>query len=242
MIEKREDELIPQKIPHGVAWKGVKYHVHDTIMIRAEEGPCHIGQIFRINFSQSDDQDSLFVRVRLFGRIDKLGLRPASELKDEVRKHDLYANIALIQVAQRHLFVTQDEMTIPLSRVIGLCQVYVRSSVPELEAWLEVSPYHFYARYAFPSLNVTSWDHRRRLEPQDLLVCGYCAAEDLAEWKNNREFIEKHKPLRALDPFAGSGSFGLGMEETGCVKVTHAIEISPSAAKCMTCAIFSLYH
>jgi len=115
--------------------------------------------------------------------------------------------------------------------VLGLCQVYVRAAIPELEAWLEVSPYHFYACYAFPSLNVTSWNDRKRLEPQDLLVCRYCAAEDVAAWKHSQEFVKKHKPLRALDPFAGSGSFGLGMEETGCIKVTHAVEISPSAAK-----------
>jgi DNA (cytosine-5)-methyltransferase 1 len=133
-------------------------------------------------------------------------------------------------------------MTVPISRVIGLCQVYVRASVPELEAWLEMSPYHFYACYAFPSLNVTSWDHRHRLEPRDLLVCRYCAAEDLTEWKHNREFLKKHKPLRTLDPFAGSGSFGLGMERTGCVKITHAVEISPSAAKTLKYVDFSLCY
>jgi len=85
MVSEKEEESIPQKIPHGVAWNGVKYHVHDTVMIKAQEGPCHIAQIFRIHFAQSDDEDSVFVRVKLFGRIDKLGLRPAEELKDEVR-------------------------------------------------------------------------------------------------------------------------------------------------------------
>ncbi|OJA18063.1 hypothetical protein AZE42_05415 [Rhizopogon vesiculosus] len=216
IVAEREEELVPQKIHHGVAWHGAKYHVHDTIMIKAQEGPCHIGQILHIHFPQSDYEDSVSVRVKLFGRIDKLGLRPAEELKDG-----------------RHLFVTQDEMTIPLSSVIGQCQVYVRASVPELEAWLEMSPYHFYACYSFPSLNVTSWNHRHRLEPRDLLVCRYCAAEDLAEWNHSQKFLKKHKPLRALDPFAGSGAFGLGMEESGCVKVTHAVEISPSASKTM---------
>lgn len=39
------------------------------------------------------------------------------------------------------------------------------------------------------------------------------------------------RTLRALDVFAGVGAFGLGMEEVGGIKVTHAIEISPSAAK-----------
>jgi DNA (cytosine-5)-methyltransferase 1 len=95
MVVEREKELVPQKIRHGVAWNGAKYHVHDTVMIKAE-GLCHIGQIFRIHFSQSDDEDSVLVRVKLFGRIDKLGLRPAEEPKDEVRIYNSYANLTLI--------------------------------------------------------------------------------------------------------------------------------------------------
>jgi DNA (cytosine-5)-methyltransferase 1 len=96
MVVEREEELVPQKIRHGVAWNGAKYHVHDTVMIKAEEGLCHIGQIFRIHFSRSDDEDSVLVRVKLFGRIDKLGLRPAEEPKDEVRIYNSYANLTLI--------------------------------------------------------------------------------------------------------------------------------------------------
>ena len=45
------------------------------------------------------------------------------------------------------------------------------------------------------------------------------------------EFLRKQKPLRALDPFGGIGAFGLGMEETSPLKVTYAVEVSPSAAK-----------
>jgi DNA (cytosine-5)-methyltransferase 1 len=127
-------------------------------------------------------------------------------------------------------------MDFPISSIIGMCHVYVRATVPELKKWLEMSPYHFYACYSFPSLNVTSWDDKRTLLPKDILVCRYCTAEDLAEWTHGQEFVQKQKPLRALDPFAGSGAFGLGLEESGCIEVTHAVEISPSAAKTLKCA------
>lgn len=212
MVEEQEEALVPHKIRRGVAWKGAKYHLRDFVMIKAQEGPCHIGQITHVHIQQSDDEG--WVRVRMFGRISKLGLRPAEELKDE-----------------RHLFVTQDKMDFPISSIIGMCHVYVRAAVPELKKWLEMSPYHFYACYSFPSLNVTSWDDKRTLLPKDILVCRYCTAEDLAEWTHSQEFVQKQKPLRALDPFAGSGAFGLGLEESGCIEVTHAVEISPSAAK-----------
>lgn len=127
-------------------------------------------------------------------------------------------------------------MNFPISSIIGMCHVYVRAAVPELKEWLETSPYHFYACYSFPSLDVTSWDHKHKLLPKDLLVCGYCAAKNLDEWKKIKEFLKKQKPLRALDPFAGAGAFGLGLEESGCIEVTHAVEISPSAAKTLKCA------
>ncbi|KAG1717820.1 S-adenosyl-L-methionine-dependent methyltransferase [Suillus lakei] len=212
MVEEREEALVPHKIDRGVAWKGAKYHVRDIVMIKAQEGPCHIGQITHIHIPQSDDEG--WVRVRMFGRIDKLGLRPGAELKDE-----------------RHLFVTRDKMNFPITSIIGMCHVYVRAAVPELKDWLEMSPYHFYACYSFPSLDVTSWDDKHTLAPRDLLVCRYCTKENLAEWEQSREFLKKQKPLRALDPFAGVGAFGSGLEESGCIEVTHAIEISPSAAK-----------
>lgn len=48
-----------------------------------------------------------------------------------------------------------------------------------------------------------------------------------------KEFLGSvaYKSLRTLDLFGGVGAFGLSMEESGCLKVTHAVEISPSAAK-----------
>ncbi|KAG1839477.1 S-adenosyl-L-methionine-dependent methyltransferase [Suillus tomentosus] len=212
MVDEGEEALVPHKIHRGFAWKNTKYHLRDIVMIKAQEGLCHIGQITRIHIQKSDDDG--WVRLRMFGRIDKLGLRPENEVKDE-----------------RHLFVTRDKMNFPISSIIGMCHVYVRAAVPELKEWLETSPYHFYACYSFPSLDVTSWDHKHKLLPKDLLVCGYCAAKNLDEWKKIKEFLKKQKPLRALDPFAGAGAFGLGLEESGCIEVTHAVEISPSAAK-----------
>jgi hypothetical protein len=83
MVEEQEEALVPHKIRRGVAWKGAKYHLRDFVMIKAQEGPCHIGQITHVHIQQSDDEG--WVRVRMFGRISKLGLRPAEELKDEVR-------------------------------------------------------------------------------------------------------------------------------------------------------------
>ena len=82
-IAKRFDEgLEATKIHLGVRWHGVEYHLDDCVFIKAEEGPCLIGQI--IKFDHGDGHHDVKVDVRLFGRIDKVGSRPNTTLKDEV--------------------------------------------------------------------------------------------------------------------------------------------------------------
>ncbi len=108
-----------------------------------------------------------------------------------------------------------------------------RQSLTEdaFKAYLSSSPYNFFVKYHFPDLNVMSWDEHSRRAPRDILVCHSCFVEDEKQTERFEEFLKKQKPLRAFDPFGGVGAFGLGMEETCPMKVTHAIEISPSTAK-----------
>jgi site-specific DNA-cytosine methylase len=50
----------------------------------------------------------------------------------------------------------------------------------------------------------------------------------------------QESPMTVLDLFGGAGAFSLGLKEgSGCMKVTHALEISPSAAKTIR---YVLYH
>ena len=52
--------------------------------------------------------------------------------------------------------------------------------------------------------------------------------------------ISKSQPLRALDLFGGVGAFSHGLSQgSGCIKVTHAVEISPSATRTFK---FVLFH
>ena len=82
-IDKRFDEdKGPTKIHLGVRSCGVDYHLDDSVLIKADEGPCHIGRI--IGFDHHPGHGNFEVQVRLFGRTDKLGSRPERVLKDEV--------------------------------------------------------------------------------------------------------------------------------------------------------------
>lgn len=65
----------------------------------------------------------------------------------------------------------------------------------------------------------------------DLPICPMCVKQDFKKFNGMKMFLEKEAPLRVFDPFAGTGAFGLAMEEVGCFKMTHAVEITPSTAK-----------
>ena len=133
---------------------------------------------------------------------------------------------------QRHLFMTDEEVKIKLEELIRVCYVFPYSTIDDLDYWTALSADHFYVQYRFPSLSVSSWNDKQPINP-DMYVCVDCCRDKLEQMKSMREFLAMghRKPLPALDLFAGVGALGLGMEESGCIKVTHAIEIAPSAAR-----------
>jgi DNA (cytosine-5)-methyltransferase 1 len=132
------------------------------------------------------------------------------------------------------VFLTDDDATVKLDDLIRVCYVFPFQSIPDLGAWLSLSPDHFYIRYRFSSMDVKSWSDKRPMPCEDLHVCTHCCREKLNYRKLTEDFLvyAKRNLLPTLDLFGGVGAFSLGMAEgSGCIKVTHAIEISPSAAK-----------
>lgn len=100
-----------------------------------------------------------------------------------------------------------------------------------MKTWLALSPYHFYVSSVCPSTETRSWADSTKLPCKNFAVCGLCMKEKLVEADMISTFEQHVEPLRIFDPFGGVGAFGLGMARAGCMKTTHAIEISPSAAK-----------
>jgi DNA (cytosine-5)-methyltransferase 1 len=94
----------------------------------------------------------------------------------------------------------------------------------EAHAWLNASPDHFYVRYEFPSARNASWDDCALLTASGVQFCSKCLDEQEA-------YLNGFSGLRALDIFAGAGGLSLAMQDAGSVKVTHAIEILPSACQ-----------
>lgn len=123
-----------------------------------------------------------------------------------------------------------------MQRIHGRCTVFHPDSLPRslpLSTYLSRSPAHFYVKYQFPDINVDSWEGVSELNAKDFLLCKDCCPKELEEFEHLQEFLDVHKkkPLKTFDPFGGIGAFTSGLEQAGCIKTTHAIEISPSASE-----------
>lgn len=139
---------------------------------------------------------------------------------------------------KRHLYLTDEKAKIPATDLLDIiyapCVQSFQAPDTTLEDWLNFSYRHFYLRYVFPKLQVKSWRERRKLNWKELHVCTPCCRERLRGRKQLKEFLRdmKNQPLPTLDLFGGAGAFSRGLREgSGCLKVTHAIEIVPSASK-----------
>ncbi|PPQ86962.1 hypothetical protein CVT25_009784 [Psilocybe cyanescens] len=206
----------------GVAFAGISYHLEDFVLYRANEGPANIGYITHVAFPKKNIAK---VTMRKVGRISDLGhVLPAGTKRDE-----------------RQLFLTDETVTVDVSKDKALLQVIYVPCIESFEAphatledWLELSYDNFYLLYIFPRLKVQSWDEKKKMRWQKHQVCTPCCKEFLEKRKHMYKFLNqsREKPLATLDLFGGVGGFSRGLAEgSGCLKVTHAVEIGPSAAK-----------
>jgi len=127
--------------------------------------------------------------------------------------------------------LTNQVTNISFSAIIQKAYVLVLKKIGNLQAWIDASPQHFFLRFSFPTLHKSHWSQREVLDSSEVHACLPC----LTQRKETliTEVKQANQPqLKVLDLFAGTGAFSLGMKASGApLKLTHAIEISPSAAK-----------
>jgi DNA (cytosine-5)-methyltransferase 1 len=132
------------------------------------------------------------------------------------------------------LFFTDETEEVPLDDVLAPCYVLHHNLIFDMNLWTALGAEYFYYRYRFTRRSPGSWDEREPVEENARVGCETCAYALQVRLTEAVEFAEegqKHR-LRAFDVFAGAGAMSLGMEgATGGMKTTHAVEISPSAAR-----------
>ncbi|KAI0747841.1 S-adenosyl-L-methionine-dependent methyltransferase [Daedaleopsis nitida] len=229
ITQQRDDELHPSVSDDHIEFLGITYHVDDYALLHSDNGPAHIGRILglhpRRNLSPS-------VSVQLLGRmvdVPRTGT-PETWFVDE-----------------RELFMTNRETTVDAKDLLKRCLVLHPTSIPaghDLRSWLGLSPLHFYVKHHCPS-DPPTYAALTKLKRRQIPVCQPCFLKESDNFGKLQQFMgQRGIRLRAFDPFAGVGAFGLGLEKSGCLKVTHAVEISPSAAKTLekNCSNIVVYN
>lgn len=124
----------------------------------------------------------------------------------------------------------------PIKDIVRVIYVACKQSLEDtqtsLEDWLQDAPDHFYVTWCFPKLEVSNWNLHVEVSYQDLNVCSVCYREQIDKMNKIHAYSKKAKRLAVLDLFGGVGAFSRGLADgSRQVEVTHAIELSPSAAK-----------
>ncbi|KAJ7755004.1 hypothetical protein DFH07DRAFT_822537 [Mycena maculata] len=213
----------------GVSYQGHKYHVSEFFLYQNEnDGPALIGHLERVQLERRGGTVILFRKV---GRVavDLKGLGTEIE-------NNLYP--------ERHLFLTEETSAIPIEQLIRPVQVFAWSffkDVAEVKTWVDYSPYNYYCTYRLPSLTteppIQSWARRVEVLSSSHKVCEFRSCRsDLyrGEFREDEFQAEQQgQGYQCLDLFGGTGAFSLGAAEgsRGCLKPTHVVEITPSAAR-----------
>lgn len=114
-----------------------------------------------------------------------------------------------------------------------ILDVCIQDEGHKFKGWCDESIDHFYIKHSFPTLTSGSSEGRRTFEEyRDLHLCMQCYKAELDRCERVKQFQRNCEHLATLDLFGGVGGLSRQLaEESKCIKVTHAIEISPSACK-----------
>ncbi|KIY72480.1 S-adenosyl-L-methionine-dependent methyltransferase [Cylindrobasidium torrendii FP15055 ss-10] len=215
-IDPDNDDILPSGNGFAIPGRKLVCHVGDFVLFRdatSKSIVASIGRVERTEFLRT--QGTYKVHLTVLGRTAFLECLPAGQRKDE-----------------RHLFLSNVTRKVLADKIIKKvhCMRYNGRDSEEREEYLALSPDHFFAQYKFHSIQPESWDDRQRIPQIDWFECESCEAEH-RQW---RQKLENMKPYsyQVLDLFGGIAAFASGIADGSKVsKLTHAIEISPSAAK-----------
>ncbi|KAJ7597250.1 S-adenosyl-L-methionine-dependent methyltransferase [Mycena floridula] len=205
--------------PHTLQKKETKYHRYDFVLYAAnDKGPGQLGHIIKLQVPRGhtarEATSSTLVTVKRLGRLQDVKGLPVTEVRDE-----------------RNVFLTDDTVEIQISDIISKVYILAKASILRLNDWIQ-EPDHFYLQFCFPSMNA-QWKQHRDLAANEIVLCGTCVEGRLRYNRELSKFVRaEKKPLKCLDLFGGTGAFALGLAEgSQMIKVTHAVEIAPSAAR-----------
>ncbi|RKO86769.1 BAH domain-containing protein, partial [Blyttiomyces helicus] len=184
------------------------------------------------------DTDALRVVVRFFARYnDVLTERDRIDREARKDKDDKLAVPSRIPRDERRLYITDTEKNIDPALLEGTCWVAHRADIPDpmFDAYRE-EPDSFFFFESIEDVDLMAKNSKDRylIKPCDKDAIEVPADRKEKREKDRQERLQKlasTKKLRALDIFSGCGGITVGMDDTGVVHTTDAVEFSASATK-----------
>ncbi|KAI0828845.1 S-adenosyl-L-methionine-dependent methyltransferase [Trametes gibbosa] len=215
-LQEQHSEALTCIINKGALhFGGHTYHQDEYVLYGSAQGPACIGRVISIEGPKDTRApDDVTLKIALLGRVsDVLPLSLA---------------FAHAMVNERELFSTKQTVQIKAQALLKPCVVVHPTDVEDLPAWLALSPLNFFLQYQLHSLDA-SWSTKKALKRKHVPACNICLEQHNLKFQHLADM--KTSCLRTFDPFAGAGAFALAMEELGSIKLTHAVELAPSAAQ-----------
>ena len=125
---------------------------------------------------------------------------------------------------QRRVFDTEQELSVPIHKLDGICYVQHFTSARRIEKWIKHDD-HFYLNHK------GDVDKLQPMDEDDFTYCEPCYLQDEALRKKKHTFSQTNSKLVGFELFSGAGGLGVGMDLSGFVETKYAVEFSPSAAK-----------
>lgn len=216
--KRRQDDNAMLKTDGNRAFSqyGADYHVGDTVYLAPKAHGVYlyrIGQIVAIK----GDEKRLTVSIRILLRQQDQQPPSASDLEVDDRCLFFGMKVETIQAKVG----SEDPV------VHGKCYIKNLHDAAAVEDWIQHED-HFYAGYHLCNGKLEV------LEESDLRPCARCLQEHEEDLADTRRLQEKHGvngKLRGLELFAGGGGLGKGLEDSGFVNTTLAVDYEPPAAE-----------
>ncbi|KXS18025.1 hypothetical protein M427DRAFT_54236 [Gonapodya prolifera JEL478] len=240
----------------GVCAKGMPFLLHDFVYIDSgeKETPFRIARVesfiptnkgfSRANFVVGTDNgtrdlrvdwdkdvsDRVRLKVRMFRRADDITDRKEARKRSRENESSETHPDEHAPRDMRHLYITDNVEIIEISRLSGVCWIAHRSLLGETEQAL--------TSYKLEDVN-NFWMSEKLLpgdktEPYPRSAFSFSPRRlrirEEQKVQSSEYLSKRHKPMKAMDLFAGCGGLTCGLEMSGAIETLWAVECDVAAA------------
>jgi hypothetical protein len=221
---------------HVIRVNDFVYLIPDKLKVESSkvQRPYNIGQVIAISGGKEDSDTTSEVNDYLFTPIQVKIRHFYRQSNFQAVKHTAFSTTeGAVPIDERQLYFTECIRTQAATLIDGKCTVLHRDTILDLNAYKREVDSFWFSECLFGDIRKESTLSSWKLEELDFDECetNEITIGEIQSANRAKDFVMANAPkIRALDIFAGCGGLTAGMDQTGVIETTHAIEFAPSAA------------